>query len=150
VLDNRDYRTAGELTVKMAFIMLLFDDLLYIMDSETKIGRGYGDLTLIIRPDLRQAPLWDILLELKYVKLKEANLTAVAVKANSVAELKALPVVQEQFGAARAQLQRYRAVLEEEYAGVLRLRTYAVVAVGLERLVWEEVSGSQALPGNTA
>ena len=56
-----------------------------------------------------------------------------------MAELKALPVVQEQFQAARAQLQRYRAILAEEYPGVLRLRTYAVVAVGLERLVWEEV-----------
>jgi hypothetical protein len=140
VFDNRDYRTAGELTVKMAFVMLLFDDLLYIMDSETKIGRGYGDLTLIIRPDLRQAPLWDILFELKYVKLKkQGKLTAVAVKAKSAAELKALPVVQEQFLAARAQLQRYRAILEEEYPEVLRLRTYAVVAVGLERVVWEEV-----------
>jgi hypothetical protein len=142
VLDNRDYRTAGELTVKMAVVMLLFDDLLYMMDSETKIGRGYGDLTLIIRPDLRQAPLWDILFELKYVKLKkQGKLTAVAVTAKSVEELKALPVVQEQFSAARAQLQRYREVLEEEYPGVLRLRTYAVVAVGLERLVWEEVTG---------
>ncbi len=140
VFDNRDYRWADELTVKMAFVMLLFDDILYIMDSETKIARGYGDLILIIRPDLRQAPLWDILFELKYVKLKkQGKLTAVEVKAKSVEELKALPVVQEQFVAARTQLQRYREVLEEEYPGVLRLRTYAVVAVGLERLVWEEV-----------
>jgi hypothetical protein len=56
-----------------------------------------------------------------------------------VADLKALPVVPEQFVVAQAQLQRYREVLEETYAGVLRLRTYAVVAVGLERLVWEDV-----------
>jgi hypothetical protein len=48
-------------------------------------------------------------------------------------------VVQEQFLAARTQLHQYREILEEEYPGVLRLRTYAVVAVGLERLVWEEV-----------
>jgi hypothetical protein len=140
VFDNRDYRWADELTVKMAFVMLLFDDILYIMDSETKIARGYGDLILIIRPDLRQAPLWDILFELKYVKLKKpGKLTAVEVKAKSVEELKALPMVQEQFVAARTQLQRYREILEKEYPGVLRLRTYAVVAVGLERLVWEEV-----------
>jgi hypothetical protein len=83
-----------------------------------------------------------LLFELKYVKLKkQGKLMAVAVKAKSLKELKTLPVVQEQFQAARAQLQRYREVLEEEYLGVLRLRTYAVVAVGLERLVWEEVTG---------
>lgn len=124
----------------MAFIMLLFDDILYVMDSETKIGRGDGDLTLIIRSDLRQAPLWDILFELKYVKLKKpGKLTAAKVKTKSVEELKALPVVQEQFQVARAQLQRYRDILEQEYPGVLRLRTYAVVAVGLGRLVWEEI-----------
>ncbi len=140
VFDNRDYRWVDEMTVKMAFVMLLFDDLWYIMDSETKIGRGYGNLTLIRRPELRQTPLWDIVFELKYVSLKQKKkLTAAAVKTQSVEELKALPVVEEQFVAARAQLQRYREILEEEYPGVLRLRTYAVVAVGLERLVWEEV-----------
>ncbi len=152
VFDNRDYRWADELTVKMAFVMLLFDDLLYVMDSETKIGRGYGDLTLIIRSDLRQAPLWDIVFELKYIKLKkEGKLTAAAVKTKSTEELKVLPAVKDQFVAARAQLQRYREILEQEYPGVLRLRTYAVVAVGLERLVWEEVlpPGNSGKPADT-
>lgn len=94
---------------------------------------------MIIRSDLRQAPLWDMLLKLKYVKLKELKLMAKRVKQLSVAELQALPLVQTQLTAAREQLSRYRAILEEDYLGMLRLRTYAVVAVGLERLVWVEV-----------
>ncbi len=34
VLDNRDYRWANEMTLKTAFLTLLFDDTFYIVDSE--------------------------------------------------------------------------------------------------------------------
>ena len=35
------------------------------------------------------------------------------------------------------QLARYRQALETRYGGQLRLRTHAVVSLGLERLVWK-------------
>ncbi|WP_343412136.1 AAA family ATPase [Candidatus Amarolinea dominans] len=55
VLDNRDYRWANELTVKMAFLTLLFDDLFYITDSEPALERSYADMTaLIVRPGYAQ------------------------------------------------------------------------------------------------
>jgi len=47
--------------------------------------------------------------------------------------------VQEKLGAARTQVQRYRQTLESKYGTALNLHAYAVVALGFERLVWEEV-----------
>jgi hypothetical protein len=32
VLDNRDYKDANELTIKMAFLTVLYDDVFYVMD----------------------------------------------------------------------------------------------------------------------
>ena len=76
IFDNRDYRWANELTLKTAFLTLLFDDRLYVVDSETAIGRSHADLSLIRRPELWQQPqLWDFLLEFKLLKLREAGIT---------------------------------------------------------------------------
>nr|VFJ68601.1 MAG: hypothetical protein BECKFW1821C_GA0114237_101517 [Candidatus Kentron sp. FW] len=53
VFSNRDYAHVNELTVKTAFLTLLFNDTLYIMESETEVQRGHTDLTMIVRPDMR-------------------------------------------------------------------------------------------------
>ena len=45
VFHNRDYRWANELTLKTAFLTLLYNDIIYIMDSEKEIDRRYADLT---------------------------------------------------------------------------------------------------------
>lgn len=37
------------------------------------------------------------------------------------------------------QLQTYRQALQAAYPSNLRLHTYAVVALGFDRLIWEEV-----------
>jgi hypothetical protein len=71
VFSNRDYISANELTVKTAFLTLLYNDLLYIMDSEPETGRGYADLTMIIRPDMRKYKILDILLEFKFVSFRD-------------------------------------------------------------------------------
>ncbi len=42
VFHNRDYRQANELAVKTAFLTLLYNDILFIMDSEKETGRRYG------------------------------------------------------------------------------------------------------------
>ena len=147
--DNRDYLAANELTVKTAFLTLLFNDKLYIVDSETAIERTYGDLTLMRRPDLYQSPiLYDLLFEFKYVKLgdvkikqgkqREKSLNGNSARQLSMAALKELPAVQNKLIEAHTQLQAYRRKLQAHYGERLRLRTYAVVAIGFERLVWEE------------
>ena len=154
--DNRDYIAANELTIKTAFLSMLFNDTLYFVDSETAIRRTYADLTLILRPDLRhRQDLRDFILEFKYLKLGDVKievlkagateptkqpLDGVTVRQLSQAELRALPAVQEQLAQACIQLQTYRRDLAAAYQGRLRLQTYAVVALGFERLVCEEVA----------
>jgi hypothetical protein len=144
VFSNRDYLHANELTLKTALLTLLYNDALYVMDSETQAGRRYADLTLIVRPDARQYQIFDLLLECKFIKLGEAGLSGEAVRALSRAELAALPLVKQKLAEARAQAPAYRREVEERYQSMLnlklRLRTYAVVALGFDRLVWEEIS----------
>jgi len=76
VFHNRDYRWANELTLKTAFLTLLYNDIIYIMDSEKEIDRRYADLTMIIRPDKRYGKVFDVLIEFKFVKLKDAGMSA--------------------------------------------------------------------------
>jgi len=55
IFKNRDYRWANELTLKTAFLTLLYNDIIFIMDSETEISRRYADLTMLIRQELKKA-----------------------------------------------------------------------------------------------
>ncbi|MEA1967443.1 MAG: AAA family ATPase, partial [Thermodesulfobacteriota bacterium] len=71
VFKNRDYRWANELTLKTAFLTLLYNDILYIMDSEPEIDRRFADLTMIIRSDKRKFKIFDVLIEFKFIKLKD-------------------------------------------------------------------------------
>ncbi|MEZ4863988.1 MAG: AAA family ATPase [Caldilineaceae bacterium] len=139
VLDNRDYLQANELTIKTAFLTLLYNDTFYIIDSEHTLARGYADLTLILRPEMRRYRLLNLLLEFKFVKLGELRLPREQVRAKSEAELGALTLVKEKMTEAVAQLKRYRPILTAKYGEPERLHTYAVVAIGFERLVWTEV-----------
>ncbi len=144
VLTNRDYRWANELTVKTAFLTLLFNDSAYVMDSEPALERTHADLTMIVRPEMRQYQLLDILLEFKFVSLKEAGLSGAAAQALSAAEVAELPQIKARLAEARAALPGYRARLLARYGERLRLRTYAVVSLGFERLVWAEIEADLA------
>jgi hypothetical protein len=138
VFSNRDYQWSNELTVKTAFLTLLFNDIWYIMDSETALQRRYSDLTMIIRPSMRHyATLKDFILEFKYLKLDDLKLTGEQLREKSVAELEAMPQVQQALGDALAQLRQYRPVLEGKYQQPERLYCLAVVALGFERVVWQ-------------
>ena len=138
VFSNRDYRWTNELTIKTAFLMLLFNDTFYIMDSETELGR-HTDLTLIVRPDMRRYQLLDFLLEFKYVKLTEVELTAEQVKQLSDDELNK-KIVFEKLAESESQLKSYRQTLQSRYGNQLRLHSYSVVAVGYERVISCEIS----------
>jgi hypothetical protein len=100
-------------------------------------------LTLIVRPDARQYRIFDLLLECKFARLNDLRLSGEAVQALSRAELAALPLVKQKLAEARAQAPAYRREVEQRYQSMLkmqlRLRTFAVVAVGFDRLVWEEI-----------
>lgn len=140
IFDNRDYRDANELTIKTIFLTVLFNDTLYIMDSEKPLKRGYADLTMIVRPQMRQYKVLDILIEFKYVKLKEAGVSGEQTRSMSRQQIEALEPVKTKLAEATAQVKRYQLQLEEKYYGILRLRAYVVVALGFERVVWREVA----------
>ena len=136
VFSNRDYRWSNELVVKTAFLTLLFNDTLYIMESEAEIERGHTDLTMIVRPDRRQYQVLDILIEFKFVSLKEAGLDGKTLETMDHQALRALPAVRNKQHDAAAGLARYREKLERKFPDVLRLHSFSVVAVGFERLVF--------------
>ncbi len=138
ILSNRDYRWTNELAVKIAFLTLLFDDRLYMMVSELEADRGYVDLSLIVRPDMRRFQALDLLLEFKYVSLNDLPLTGEQVRAKSPENLTALPEVEKALTAAAGQARRYGEALSERY-GLTDLRLFAVVGIGLERVVWRRL-----------
>ncbi len=140
VFDNRDYRWTNELTIKTIFLTLLFNDLLYIMDSETALERRYSDLIMLVRPDMRQYQLLDFLIEFKYISITDVNVTGEKARQLSIEEIRTLKQVRQKFHEARTALESYRKVLTTKYGELLRLHTYSVVSVGFDRLVWEEVS----------
>ncbi|MDQ5910528.1 MAG: hypothetical protein QG599_2625 [Pseudomonadota bacterium] len=139
ILSNRDYRWSNELMIKIAFLTLLFDDRLYMMVSETEMDHGYIDLSLIVRSDMRRFQALDLLLEFKYVSLKDLKLSGEQVREKSMTELAALAVVKAELDAAAEQARRYGAALSERY-GLTDLRLYAVAGIGLERVVWQAVT----------
>jgi len=139
VFDNRDYGTANELTIKTAFMTLLFNDTFYIMDSETEFERRFADLTMIVRPERRKSALQNFLLEFKYVSLGKGALTGEKAREMSVEEIKALPKVKKKFAEGKAQLLDYEKRLKNKYEPALPIQTITVVALGFERVVWERL-----------
>jgi len=119
-------------------LTLLFNDTLYIMESEVEIERGHADLTMIVRPDKRQYRILDILIEFKFVSLKEAGLDGKTLETMDRAALQALPVVQSKQREAETGLARYRAKLQAKFGDLPRLHSFSVVAIGFEQLVFSQ------------
>jgi hypothetical protein len=139
VFDNRDYRWSNELTIKTAFLSLLFNDTFYVMDSEQAIQRQYTDLTLFVRSNMRQYQLLDFVLEFKFIKLKQVNLKTKQLRRTPRSKLVKYPVIKQSLSEAKQQLSHYRQALEKKYQQPERLHCIAVVAIGFERLVWEKI-----------
>jgi hypothetical protein len=139
VFGKADYLWMDEQALKTAFLVLLFDDINYVMRSEPELARGHADLCLLRRPDRRAPGLWDVLFELKYLKLGHLGGSARELRVLGEGELEELPAVARALEDAEAQLRRYGRALAAELGGALRLRCYAVVALGFERLVVREV-----------
>jgi hypothetical protein len=137
-MSNRDYRWMDEHALKMALMALLWNDVAYLVVSELEVGRGYADLCLLRRFDRRSSQLYDLVFEFKYISLAELERNGEEVRALDRDALESLELVEQRLDAAEGQLRRYREALEERYDG-LRLRLYAVVSLGFERLVAREL-----------
>ncbi len=149
--SSRDARWLNELAVKTAFAALLFQDVNYRLLSEPTIdgaaprgaGHGFADLVLLLRPDARETPLHDLLFEFKLVKPEELGEAAERLEVLGRDDLAELPAVRGALAEAAAQARRYRAGLKARYGDSLRLRSFAVVAVGFRRLAAREVPGAR-------
>ncbi|MEA1934998.1 MAG: AAA family ATPase [Thermodesulfobacteriota bacterium] len=139
VFHNRDYRWANELTLKTAFLTLLYNDIIYIMDSETEIDCRHADLTMIIRPDKRYGKVFDVLIEFKFVKLKDAGMSADQATQLSEDDLRRIPEIAKQMKDGEKQVQEYGNKLEKKY-GNLRLQKFVVAALGFERVCFNKIS----------
>jgi len=113
VFHNPDYRWANELTVKTAFLTLLYNDILYIMDSESEVDRQRVDLTMIIQPDIRRFTILDVLIEFKYVTLADAGVSGKEAQELTVEALQSLPPMQQIMTEAVDQVREYGRILEE-------------------------------------
>jgi hypothetical protein len=137
VFHNPDDRYANELTIKTTFrtpaVQRYSVHHGFGMDSESEVGRQRADLTMIIRPDMRRFTILDILIEFKYVTLADAGLSGKAARELPVEALQSLPSMQQTMAEAVDQAREYGRILEERH-GYLRLRRYAVTALGFERI----------------
>ncbi len=133
--SNRDAVWANELTVKTLFLTLLWNDRSYVTHSEPELDHGYADLCLLRRPDARASSLWDLLFEFKRLSLGELGMSGQDVKAASRESLMKIDQVRKALDKAEAQIAGYQAALERSRGDHLKLRCFAVVALGFERLV---------------
>ena len=133
VFSNRDYAQVNELTIKTCFLTLLYNDILYIMDSEPAIERRYADLTMIIRPDKRHYKIFDVLIEFKLLSLKVLNMTGEQLRAMSQQDIHDLPLVKQTLNDAKKQVLDYGNRLARKYPG-LHLKSFVVTALGFERV----------------
>ncbi|MBF0102533.1 MAG: AAA family ATPase [Desulfobacterales bacterium] len=142
IYSNRDLRHANELTVKTLFLTLLFNDTFYLMMSEHETHRGYPDIAMVVRPDCRKFKILDVVIEFKYISLKQLGMTAEILRQKDESELLALEIVKTKLNEAKAQAIRYSKDLANELTSIAPAfspHQWAVVSLGLERIVWEKV-----------
>lgn len=149
ILSNRDRNTAppgsgvggggvNEMVLKALVLAILFEDTHYSVFSELEIEQGYADLCLIVRPEKRSSGFRDLLFELKWLQKRELA-GAADLKKVPRQELVAAPAVASILATAKGQAHRYRAALQRRLGPLPELRAFSLVAVGLERVIAEEV-----------
>ena len=95
---------------------------------------------MIIRPDKRYGKVFDVLIEFKFVKLKDAGMSADQAVGLTDDELCQIPEIAKQIKDGEKQVKEYGKKLEQKY-GNLRLQKFVVVALGFERVCFRLVNG---------
>ncbi len=129
----------NEMVIKALLLSILFDDARYVVFSELELRQRYADLCLLVRPEMRRHGFFDILLECKYVRRAKLGKKGEELRAMDDAALRELTPVAKAFRDARKQAIDYRDALAQKL-GEAQPRCYVVVAVGLERVLGEEVT----------
>ena len=108
------------------------------MDSEKEIECGYADLTMIIRSDKRHATVYDVLIEFKYIPLKDAGINGAQAEKLSEKELYQISRIQQELSNGTKQVLEYGQKLEQRHKK-LRLVGFVVVALGFEIVCFKKV-----------
>ncbi len=140
----------NEMVIKTLFLSLLFDDTRYVTYSELELSRGYVDLCLLVRPQMRRHGYYDLLFEFKYVRRNQLGKKGLELRNMSSAAVRQLSPVAKALAEARDQAKRYSEGLLKRLGDTdLKLRCYVVVAVGLEHILGEAVGPHDRVPGIT-
>ena len=93
---------------------------------------------MIIRPDKRYGKVFDVLIEFKFVKLKDAGMSAADARKLSEDELMLIPEIASRITDGEKQVEAYGKKLEQKY-GNLRLQKFVVAALGFERVCFKKL-----------
>ncbi|MCD6185732.1 MAG: hypothetical protein J7K84_08105, partial [Deltaproteobacteria bacterium] len=105
---------------------------------EPEIDRRYADLTMIIRPDKRHFKIFDVLIEFKFITLKDTGITGEQAKQLPEGELYNMPKIKTALKEGARQITLYGKKLDNKY-GNLRLKKFVVTALGFERVCFKEI-----------
>ena len=94
---------------------------------------------MIIRPDKRHATVFDVLMEFKFVSLKDIGMSAQKIKELSKDEILRISLVQKKLKEAERQVKKYGDSLEARH-GNLKLKKIAVVSLGFERSAYSSLN----------
>lgn len=139
--SNRDATWANELTIKTIFLTLLWNEATYITHSEPELEHRYADLCLLRRPDVTDT-VPDLLFEFKRLPLRDLGMSGHEIRDMSRTKLLQLKAVKKALEQAEEQLEAYQSALERRHGHSLKLRSYAVLALGFERLVTRRLEPS--------
>ncbi|MCP4106929.1 MAG: AAA family ATPase [Desulfobacteraceae bacterium] len=132
----RDRRWANELTIKTIFLSLLFNDINYLMASERETRSGYADLAMIVRPDRKKYKLLDVLVEFKFIRLKDLDITKEQLLKKTDQEILQVDKIKDKLVSAKNQAARYSGDLKAEFGDFIKLKTFVVIAIGFERILY--------------
>lgn len=143
LFSNRDLRQTTETTIKAIFATTLFNDALYIMESEREHRKGYPDLVMVVRPDIRTIQdIMDIVIEFKYLKLSDINKKHQELLEMDENEIAGLPQAVHAMKEGANQVVRYAESLKADLkavAPVFEPHLWVVVALGFSRLIWRKI-----------
>jgi hypothetical protein len=91
-----------------------------------------------VKEDKRYGKIFDVLIEFKFVKLKDAGMSADQAVGLTDDELCQIPEIAKQIKNGEKQIRGYGKKLEQKY-GNLRLQKFMVVALGFERVRFRKI-----------
>ena len=100
-----------------------------------------GDMAPLCKfPDKRHAVVYDVLIEFKFVILKDAGITGTQAEKLSENALFANPLIRQELDNGTKQVIEYGKKLESKHKN-LRLVKFVVVSLGFERVCFKKVEG---------